>query len=181
MIQDRACPNCHGNSTLDIRNLKKYRISQSSAGAVAFDIGVSLAPGQQIKKLEGAGFVGGAAPGSYAAPVACQLQNKIVTLNGAQILLQSVEKRACWSEPLALLASLGRTDALSPTRPGTIYEAGSRTQLLCQNLVGKDQRQVCIERWRAETGDRNICPRGRAKLIRRAQSITKRLDSVNFV
>jgi hypothetical protein len=80
VIQDRACPNCHGNSTLDIRNLKKYRISQSSAGAVAFDIGVSLAPGQQIKKLEGAGFVGGAAPGSYAAPVACQLQNKIVTL-----------------------------------------------------------------------------------------------------
>ena len=121
MIQDRACPNCHGNSTLDIRNLKKYRISQSSAGAVAFDIGVSLAPGQQIKKLEGAGFVGGAAPGSYAAPVACQLQNKIVMLNGAQILLQSVEKRACWSEPLALLASLGRTDALSPTRPVTIY------------------------------------------------------------
>jgi len=41
--------------------LKKYRISQSSAGAVAFDIAVSLAPEQQIKKLEGAGFVGGAA------------------------------------------------------------------------------------------------------------------------
>lgn len=61
MSQDRACPNCHGNSTLDIHNLKKYRISQSSAGALAFDIAVSLAPEQQIKKLEGAGFVGGAA------------------------------------------------------------------------------------------------------------------------
>ena len=127
-----------------------------SAGALAFDIRVSLAPELQIKKLERAGFECGAAFASYAAPVACQRQNQIVTLNGEQILLQCLEKRACWSEPLALLASFGRTDVLSSTRLVTMYEAGSRTQLLCRSLMGKDQQQVCIERWRAETGDRNI-------------------------
>ena len=79
-----------------------------------------------------------------------------MTLNGAQILLQCVEKRACWSEPLALLASIGRKDALSPTRPVTIYEAGGGAQLLCRSQVGKDQRQACIERWRMGTSDRNI-------------------------
>ena len=29
-------------------------------------------------------------------------------------------------------------------------------QLLCRSQVGKDQRQVCIERWRIGTSDRNI-------------------------
>jgi len=128
----------------------------ASTGALALDIRVSFTPEQQIKKLERAGFECGAALAAYDAPVACLRQNQIVTLNGAQILLQCVEKRACWSEPRALLASIGRKDALSPIRPVTIYEAGGRAQLFCRSQVGKNRRQVCIERWRIEARDRNI-------------------------
>lgn len=124
--------------------------------ALAIEIELSITPERQIKKLEHIGFDCNAAVPSRSNPVECRRKSQLVALNGPKIMLLCLQKRACWSEPLELLASLGNSEQLSPILPVIIYEAGGSSRLFCRTQVGDRQRQVCIRGWSKPFVDRNI-------------------------
>ena len=124
--------------------------------AMALELSVSMSPDRQIKALERIGFECDGMRPTRLAQVECLRQTQVVVLNGSLIMLQCIEKRACWSEPLRMLTKIGGAETLSPIVPVTIYDAAGSLHLHCRRLVDDQQRQVCIESWRAAPVERNI-------------------------